>query len=95
MKTIYVLAVTALVLCSSGCMSDRTKNMANTCQDLLDQGDQTGLRTFIKDAEKQLASLNAPPNKLSAALRDIQDHDALTYKPALEQCLWQLKSRQP
>ena len=94
MRPICLLIIAALMLGSTGCMSDRTKNMTDTCQNLLDQSDKSSARRFIRDADRQLEMLNKPQNRITKALRDIQDHDALTYKPALEACLWQLKSRQ-
>lgn len=75
-------------------MSDQTKNMAETCQDLLEQGDRSDVRSFIQDAEQQLSSLDKPQNKAATLLRNLQDPEAMAYKPALEQCLWLLKSRQ-
>lgn len=94
MKALPSLAIVALALGCSGCMGERTKQMARTCQDLLDRSDQSNARTFIRDAEAQLASLDKPGNKLVTYIRELQDPDAMTHKPALEQCLWLLKSRQ-
>lgn len=94
MRPTYLLVISALILGSSGCMSDRTKNMTDTCQNLLEHNDQSNARRFVRDAERQLEVLNKPQNRFTKVLRDIQDHDALTFKPALEECLWQLKSRQ-
>ncbi len=94
MKPAMALIVIAFALAATGCIGERTQNMAQTCQGLLEQDGQPNARTFIQDAEKQLAALDKPRNKLTAYLRDLQDPDAMTYKPALEQCLWLLKSRQ-
>ncbi len=94
MKLFVALIVSVLALGTTGCMSDQTKNMAETCQDLLEQSDPSDVRGFVEDAQEQLASLNKPGNKVTAYLRDLQDPEAMTYKPALEQCLWLLKSRQ-
>ena len=94
MKLFIALIVTFLALGTTGCMSDQTKNMAETCQDLLDQGNLSDVRTFIQDAQEQLASLDKPGNRVTTYLRDLQDPEAMTYKPALQQCLWLLKSRQ-
>lgn len=94
MKRLPVLLVSIFALASTGCMSDRTGRMAETCRSMLVREDLTGTRTFIRDAEAQLASLEGPANALMRYLRDFQDPDAMKHKPALEQCLWQLKSRQ-
>lgn len=94
MKTFPALAIAALVLVQTGCTSNRTQGMATTCQSLLEQDETSSDRRFIREADKQLAALNEPSNKLTRALRDIQDKDALIYKPQLEQCLLMLKSRQ-
>ena len=95
MKPVYVLIIAVLLVAPTGCMSDRTRNMVTTCRNLLEQDDQSGVKKFIRDAEEQLASLEKPHNKIVIAVRDIQDQDAMTYKPALQECLWLLKSRQP
>lgn len=94
MKPATTWIVAAFALAATGCMSERTKNMAQTCQALLEQGGQANAKTFIQDAEHQLTALGKPRNKVTAYLRDLQDPDAMTYKPELEQCLWLLKSRQ-
>ena len=94
MKPAIALIVVAFALAATGCIGERTKNMAQTCQGLLEQDGPQNARTFIQDAEKQLATLGKPRNKLIGYLRDLQDPDAMTYRPALEQCLWLLKSRQ-
>jgi len=94
MKRTLVLTMVAFALAATGCVGDRTQNMAQTCQRLLEQDGQTNARTFIQDAEKQIATLGKPRNKLTAYLLGLQDPEAMTYKPALEQCLWLLKSRQ-
>lgn len=93
MKTMPAIVVAILALGSTGCVGDRTRNMAETCQHLLEGGGQTSTRTFLRDAEAQLASLEEPSGKLAGYLRDLQDPDAMKYKPALEQCLLLLKSR--
>ena len=80
---------------SAGCMSDQTRNMADTCNQLLAQANPEDARTFIADAQQHLAALEKPGNGLTRYLRDLQDPDAEQYKPALAQCLWLLKSRQP
>lgn len=89
-----VAVAAVLAIGATGCTSERTRNMAETCQGLLEDGDQASARTFIRDAGKQLSSLNKPGNKLTGFLRDLQDPDAMVHKAALEQCLWMLKSRQ-
>lgn len=89
--TATTIVVFGLVV--TGCVGDRTKNMAQTCQGLLEQ-DERNARTFIQDAEKQIAMLGKPRNKITAYLHDLQDPDAMTHKSELEQCLWLLKSRQ-
>ena len=94
MKPAITWIVAAFALAATGCIGERTKNMAQTCQALLEQGGQQNARTFIHDAEQQLATLGKPRNKVTAYLRDLQDPDAMTHKPELEQCLWLLKSRQ-
>lgn len=94
MKPATSLIVIAFALTATGCIGERTRAMARTCQGLLEQDAQPNARTFIRDAEKQLASLAKPRNKLTAYLRDLQDPEAMAYKPAIEQCLWLLKSRQ-
>lgn len=94
MKSIYAVFIACLVLVSGGCVNNRTENMAATCQSLLDDNDQASNIRFIRDAEEQLASLNGPKSKLTAARLNLQDKDAMKYKPALEHCIWQLKSRQ-
>ena len=94
MKLFVALIVAVLTLGITGCMSDKTKNMTATCQSLLERGDRSSVRTFIQDAEQQIASLDKPSNKVTAYLRDLQDPEAMTYKPELAQCLWLLKSRQ-
>lgn len=94
MKPSITLIVIAFALAATGCVGDRTKAMVQTCQSLLEQDGQTNARTFIQDAEKQIAVLGKPRNKVTAYLLELQDPEAMTYKPALEQCLWLLKSRQ-
>jgi hypothetical protein len=88
------LILPAFALAATGCIGARTQNMAQTCQGLLGQDGQTNARTFIQDAEKQLATLGKPRSKVIAYLQDLQDPDAMTYKAELEQCLWLLKYRQ-
>ncbi len=94
MRTRYLLVIAIMVLGSSGCLNDRTRNMVTTCQSLLGDNDHTGDKRFIRDAEEQLASLKKPQNRIAAGLRDLQDQDAMTFRPALEECLWQIKARQ-
>ena len=94
MKLSVALIILFTSLSISGCMGDRTKNMAEACQNLLVQNDRSEVRAFIKDGEKQLSALNKPHNEVTAYLRNLEDPDAMTHKPALEQCLWLLKSRQ-
>jgi hypothetical protein len=86
--------IVVFVLVVTGCVGDRTKNMAQACQSLLEQDGQRNARTFIQDAEKQIAMLGKPRNRFTAYLLGLQDPDAMTHKAALEQCLWLLKSRQ-
>jgi cell division protein FtsB len=95
MKPAIAPIVVAFSLAATGCIGDRTRNMAEACQGLLEQeGARSNARTFIQDAEKQLAYLGRPTNKLAAYVRDLQDPEAMTHKAALEQCLWLLKSRE-
>ena len=94
MKVFLALIVLFTSLSISGCIGDRTKNMAEACQNLLVQNDRSEVRAFIKDGEGQLSALNRPNNEITAYLRNLQDPDAMTHKPALEECLWLLKSRQ-
>lgn len=94
MKHAIALIVVAFALAATGCVCDRTKNMAQACQSLLEEDGRRNARTFIQDAEKQIAMLGKPRNKVTAYLLGLQDPEAMTYKPALEQCLWLLKSRQ-
>ena len=89
---VAILLVVALT--ATGCIGERTNNMAQTCRGLLERDGKTNARTFIQDAEKQLATLGKPRNKFTAYLMELQDPDAMTHKAALEQCLWLLKSRQ-
>lgn len=93
MKSAIALIVVAFAFAATGCAGDRTRNMAQTCQRLLDEDGQTNARSFIQDAEKQIAMLGKPRNKLTAYLLGLQDPEAMTHKAALEQCLWLLKSR--
>ena len=94
MKLFVALIILFTSLSISGCMGDRTKNMAEACQNLLLQNDRSEIRAFIKDGEEQLSALNKPHNEVTAYLRNLEDPEAMTHKPALEQCLWLLKSRQ-
>ena len=94
MKKVTRLAILFAVISQTGCMNDQTKAMAQTCQSLLDSSDQSAPRTFIEDAEARVASLSKPQSKLLAYARDLQDPEAVKYKPALEQCVSQLKYRQ-
>lgn len=94
MKLSTALIFTVAAVSCAGCMSDRTKSMAETCQDLLEQGDKSSIRTFIQDAQEQVESLDKPGNKVTAYMRNLQDPEALSYKPVLVQCLWRLKSSQ-
>ena len=94
MKFFIALIILFTSLSVSGCMGDQTKNMAEACQNLLAQNDRSEVRAFIKDDEEHLAALNKPNNKVTAYLGNLQDPDAMTHKPALELCLWLLKSRQ-
>ena len=94
MKPAIAPITVAFALAATGCVGDRTQNMAQTCQRLLEQDGQANARAFIQDAEKQIATLGKPRNKFIAYLLSLQDPEAMTYKPALEQCLWLLKSRQ-
>lgn len=95
MRSLSALIIAASVLGSSGCMNDRTKAMASTCQDLLDSNDQTNVTRFVREAEEQIASLDGRQHRISLALRNLQDRDAMAYVPALKGCLEQLKSRKP
>lgn len=98
MKPIHDIAilvfVSALVLGSAGCTNNRTENMAATCQSLLQDSDRSNDKRFLHDADEQLESLRTPPNRLEAFRRNLEDHDALKFKQALEECVWQLKARQ-
>ncbi len=94
MKLFSTLIIATVVLSTSGCMSDPTELMVESCQHLLGQDDVSGTRRFVTAAEERIAALNEPANRLTTFVRDLQDPDAMTHKPALEQCLWQLKARQ-
>lgn len=94
MRTFNALLIAIMVFGTSGCLNDRTQSMLTTCQSLLGDDDHSGDQRFIRDAEQQLASLKKPQNRITAGLRDFQDHDAMTLKPALEECLFQIKARQ-
>ena len=94
MKQITGLTISFIVLGLTGCMNDQTKAMAEVCQQILEQTDQRAPVTFIEDAESRIASLSKPQNKLLTYARDLQDPEAMTYKPLLEQCLSQVKQRQ-
>ena len=95
MKPRPAWVIAASVLALSGCIGDRTQNMVRTCQSLLETDDMSSDKRFIRDAEKQLATLNAASNSITGAVRDLQDKNAMTYRPQLEECLGMLKSRQP
>ena len=88
------LATICLAIGLTGCTIDKTEAMAQSCQSLLDSPDEPAPRTFIEDAEARVTSLSEPQNKLLAYAREIQDPDAMKYKPALEHCLLQLKYQQ-
>jgi len=92
-KYLRVLAAILVLAAGTGCMSDQTRNMADTCNQLLEHGDGAEVRTFIGDAKAHLDALQRPGNALTNYLRDVQDPDAATYKPALTQCVWLLESR--
>ena len=94
MKWFALFLAAALPLGTTGCMNDQTKRMAESCQDWLQRPDKLGLKSFIQDADKQIASLNKRQNKVMLYFRDLLDPDALKYKPSLEQCVWLLKYRQ-
>ena len=94
MKLFVALIILFTSLSISGCIGDQTKNMEEACQNLLVQNGRSEVQAFIKDVEEQLSALNRPNNEVTAYLRNLQDPEAMTHKPALEQCLWLLKSRQ-
>jgi len=94
MKSTSTLSLALLAFGLAGCMSDQTRNMADTCNQLLQRGDREDARNFITDARKHLASLKERGNKVMDYIRDVQDPDADSFRPALEQCLWLLESRQ-
>ena len=98
MKPIHEIAVlvlvNALVLGTAGCTNNRTEQMAVTCQSRLEDSDRTNDKRFLRDADEQLAALRKPSNRLEAFRRNIEDHDAMKFKQALEECVLQLKSRQ-
>lgn len=94
MKKITGLATIFVAIGLTGCMNDQTEAMAQSCQAFLDTPDDLAPRTFLEKAEARVASLSKPQNKLLAYAREIQDPDAMKYKPALEHCLSQLKYRQ-
>lgn len=94
MKPTPALAIAFVALLATGCMNDRTRSMTQTCQSLLGDDDRSNDRRFIREAEQQLASLDKPGNRMTKAIRDLQDKDAMAYKSALRECLWMLKSRQ-
>ena len=94
MKAFVASLIALLVVASTGCMGDQTRLMAESCQNMLYHDDLAGAKSFIRDAEEQVAALNGPQNKFTRLVRSLQDPQAMTFKPALEQCLWMLKSRQ-
>lgn len=69
--------VVAFALTATSSIGERTKNMARTCQDLIEQGGAQNARTFIQDVEKQLATLGKPRNKLTTYLLELQDPEAM------------------
>ena len=95
MKKITGLTISVAFLGLTGCMNDQTKAMAEVCQQILESSDQPAPITFMEDAEARIAALSKPQNKLLSYARDLQDPEAMTYKPALEQCVSQLKQRPP
>lgn len=95
LQTIAILVlVHVIVLGLAGCMNNRTQSMVATCQSLLEDSDHSNDKRFLRDADEQLESLRTPANRLQAARRDIEDRNAMKFKQALEECVWQLKSRQ-
>ena len=60
MKWIALLLAAALPLGATGCMNDQTKRMAESCQDWLQRPDKLGLKSFIQDADKQIAVFDVP-----------------------------------
>jgi hypothetical protein len=93
-KIPLLVVVHVLVLGSAGCTNNRTEHLALACQGLLEDSDRSNDRRFLREADAQLAALRKPPGRLEAFRRDIEDHDAMKFKQALEECVWQLKSRQ-
>ena len=92
MKPSHAILVASLALGCSGCTGNTTKTMAESCQELLDHGDRSGITSFIEDAQDQLRRLGEPKNKLTSFLQKMQDPDAMKYRPILDQCVWQLKN---
>ena len=93
MKKITGLIIFVVVLGLTGCMNDQTKAMAEVCQQILESNDQSAPIPFMEDAEARIAALSKPQNKLLSYARDLQDPEAMTYKPVLEQCVSQIKQR--
>ncbi len=90
------LACTVVLIATSltGCVSDQTHRMAETCQRLLGTTDRSAVRSFLQDAQEHLASLNGAPNPIEKLARNAQDPDAMRHKQTLEECLWRLNSQQ-
>jgi hypothetical protein len=98
MKLIQKVAMTllahVLVIGSAGCTDNRTESMAATCQNLLDDSDHGNDKRFLRDADEQLEALRMPPVRVEAFRRSLEDRDAMKFRQALQECVWQLKSRQ-
>ena len=91
MKAIQMVPFALLVVALGGCVRDETRLMAATCENILAQDSPSGIDSFLRDAEARLAALEGPPNRLEKLVRELQDPEAMKYRPALEYCLVQLK----
>lgn len=91
MNAIRALPFALLALVVGGCVRDETRLMAATCEKILAQDARSGIDAFLRDADARLAALEAPRNRFDKLVRDVQDPQAMAYKPALEYCLAQLK----
>ena len=94
MRSFRAMSVAILALTCGGCAIDQTRTMSEACQQLLMTRDPSGTESFLRNAERRLEDLARPTSWLGKRLRELQDPDALEYKPALEQCVWRLKSLQ-
>lgn len=95
MRAAGSMVMLAALLGVCGCMNTRTQGMVERCQSLLEAGDATASKVFIEEAEEHIASSGRSPPRWQRILADLQDEGAEDARPALEQCLWLLKYRQP